>query len=302
MRCFTVRFVSRFEHWGHTVYRVEVSLPTGKRWLINKRYSEVRELHETLRIWFGDRLPPMPGRKIFGRHDPAFLSERQLGLQHYLSGALKLVAKEPALQAFVGHFLGFEDEQVVRTDALCRGRERERHQDYAQPPATASWGPTAAQHSERSESWAPSTAGAAGHQAENPRMARSATPNRANSFHTIIEESPTPGQRRRRWSRQQRVATPDVHRREPAVERIREEVHRDLPEEGYQEFSMCQSVRDRVSRHASLPGFSFWEWPLSRSEKKLRVELIESSICAIEQHELLRENEMLRTRRKTAVA
>mmetsp|Transcript_73646 Transcript_73646/g.134642 ORF Transcript_73646/g.134642 Transcript_73646/m.134642 type:complete len:398 (-) Transcript_73646:59-1252(-) len=65
---------------------------------------------------------------------------------------------------------------------------------------------------------------------------------------------------------------------------------------------VCQPVCDKAaSSRGSLPESNFWEWPLSRTEKKVRVELIESNLWAMEQTELLKENEMLRRRRRSSV-
>lgn len=317
MTSFAVRFLSHFEHWGHTVYRIEVSLPTGKCWIVNKRYSEVRELHDVLRLWFGNRLPPMPGRKVFGNHDPAFLSERQLALQQYLSGALKLVNQEPALQMFIARFLEFEDEhlsadQVRALATPLRGRDRGCQESAHTPAAPA----------ERTQSWAPSTCHqidlkAVRHEADHHlvlRISRSITPDRSQSF-CAIQEMPTEGQRRRRWSRRHRASEKDAAATSfteslaaggtpIVIEADAEETHEHCSTSSRQKAtrqfgSLAASGRQEMP---SLPESSFWEWPLSRTEKKLRVELIDSNMWALENTELQKENQMLRRRRKTSAA
>lgn len=88
----------------HTTYRLEVTAPDGSFWFLNKRYSEVRCLHEQLRPWFGNRLPPMPGKRLFGNQDREFLARRAADLQSYLDGAMQLdsQAEHWALRLFLG--------------------------------------------------------------------------------------------------------------------------------------------------------------------------------------------------------
>lgn len=85
------------------MYKIKVSGPDGESWMIEKRYRELRELHEHLRLKHPDQLPQFPGKRLFGNTDPAFVAARQAGLQLYLEGVLRLdpEAQTPALSRFL---------------------------------------------------------------------------------------------------------------------------------------------------------------------------------------------------------
>merc|ERR1711924_55734 len=54
------------------------------------------------------------------------------------------------------------------------------------------------------------------------------------------------------------------------------------------------SARDTVRGAMSLPESVSWEWPLSRCEKKARVEALERNLWLMDHSELIKENENLR--------
>lgn len=87
---YKVQFVGNTSIDGNTTYTIKVSNPDGDTWKIEKRYSEIRELHEALRLRHGNILPAVPGKKLFGNQDPAFIAARQVGLQQYLEGVLQI--------------------------------------------------------------------------------------------------------------------------------------------------------------------------------------------------------------------
>mmetsp|Transcript_63530 Transcript_63530/g.113035 ORF Transcript_63530/g.113035 Transcript_63530/m.113035 type:complete len:249 (-) Transcript_63530:62-808(-) len=101
---FCVRFVGNTSPDGHTTYIIKVTNPEGVSWNIQKRYREIRELHDELRLRHGDNLPSFPGKRLWGNQDPAFIAARQEALQQYLMGVLQLErdVRTPALQAFLG--------------------------------------------------------------------------------------------------------------------------------------------------------------------------------------------------------
>mmetsp|Transcript_25560 Transcript_25560/g.51617 ORF Transcript_25560/g.51617 Transcript_25560/m.51617 type:complete len:247 (-) Transcript_25560:78-818(-) len=101
---YTVRFVGNTSVEGHTTYIVKVTNADGDTWNLQKRYREIRELHDELRLRHGDSLPAFPGKRFFGNQDPAFIASRQAGLQTYLEGVLQIEreVRTPALQAFLG--------------------------------------------------------------------------------------------------------------------------------------------------------------------------------------------------------
>lgn len=67
------------------------------------RYSEIRDLHERLWCAFGDALPSIPPKRLFGNQDPIFIQRRMGELQRVLDGALRLdpQARHPALRSFL---------------------------------------------------------------------------------------------------------------------------------------------------------------------------------------------------------
>mmetsp|Transcript_133884 Transcript_133884/g.303676 ORF Transcript_133884/g.303676 Transcript_133884/m.303676 type:complete len:239 (-) Transcript_133884:42-758(-) len=89
---------------GHTEYHIKVSPPMGgESWIIKRRYREIRELHELLRLKYPDRMPNCPGRRLFGNQDAAFVAKRAKDLQEYLHGVLQLEpeVKTKVLQKFL---------------------------------------------------------------------------------------------------------------------------------------------------------------------------------------------------------
>uniref|UniRef100_A0A7S1FA64 PX domain-containing protein n=1 Tax=Noctiluca scintillans TaxID=2966 RepID=A0A7S1FA64_NOCSC len=101
---YTLQLAGNTSADGHTIYTIKVTSPDGDTWTIQKRYSEIRELHDQLRLRHGANLEAFPGKRLFGNQDPAFVKERQTGLQRYLDGVLRLEKdiRTPALFEFLG--------------------------------------------------------------------------------------------------------------------------------------------------------------------------------------------------------
>lgn len=79
---YTVDFFGNAEIDGHTDYYIRVNdLKTNQSWELTKRYREIRELHEHLKLRYPDKIPTFPGKRIFNSLDPEFVRERQRGLQ-----------------------------------------------------------------------------------------------------------------------------------------------------------------------------------------------------------------------------
>mmetsp|Transcript_62229 Transcript_62229/g.131529 ORF Transcript_62229/g.131529 Transcript_62229/m.131529 type:complete len:241 (-) Transcript_62229:112-834(-) len=83
-----VQFIGNACTAGHTIYTIKV-IRGDHTWNLHKRYREIRELHEELRLRLGDALPPFPAKRLFGHLDPNFIQTRQAGLQTYLDGVLQ---------------------------------------------------------------------------------------------------------------------------------------------------------------------------------------------------------------------
>jgi len=102
-RLYVVRFIGSVIVDGFTRYTIEVYCPDGSCWDIQRRYSEIRALHEDLGPLYGDALPEMPARRFWGNQDPTFIMERQSGLEDYLNGVLQLecMALSPQSRQFL---------------------------------------------------------------------------------------------------------------------------------------------------------------------------------------------------------
>eukprot|EP00440_Ansanella_granifera_P043265 gb/GFBE01046901.1/.p1 GENE.gb/GFBE01046901.1/~~gb/GFBE01046901.1/.p1 ORF type:complete len:250 (+),score=46.37 gb/GFBE01046901.1/:1-750(+) len=102
---FSVKFIGNTaQEGGHTSYEIKVTNPDGQCWNVSKRYSEMRQLHDELRLRHGDSLPAFPGKRFWGNNDPAFIAARQVNLEQYLQGVLLMEreGRTPALSAFLG--------------------------------------------------------------------------------------------------------------------------------------------------------------------------------------------------------
>mmetsp|Transcript_120590 Transcript_120590/g.348494 ORF Transcript_120590/g.348494 Transcript_120590/m.348494 type:complete len:242 (+) Transcript_120590:88-813(+) len=99
---YSAKFLSNTNHDGHTAYTIRVVNPEGAVWTIVRRYREINELHETLRLHH-ETLPRMPSKRLWGNQDPAFIRRRQHELQEYFEGVLRVDPDmaTPALKSFL---------------------------------------------------------------------------------------------------------------------------------------------------------------------------------------------------------
>lgn len=270
----SVKFIANFEVAdGHTVYQIEVSAPNGPCWMIHKRYSEIRQLHDTLRLWLGDGLPQFPPRRLFGNHDPAFLQERQNGLQRYINYTLNLIRMErPNLLGFVCQFLGYVDQ----TSAVQRGRT------------------TSTAH--RIESCVARSGGVEA--ARRPSAASGSSLRvESESSHSM---PPAPSQvqtapRARRWSRRhQRVADDTGSEAEGGAGLQDTPVASFVGGEG-EKMETPNKLR-AAYEDATPPGppGTSWDWPMSRHEKRERLRLIDHHVTYMDKKALIGEIEHLR--------
>lgn len=133
----TVKFLGNTSLEGHTTYTIQVTNADGDSWQIQKRYREIRELHEELRLRHGDALPPIPGKRLWGNQDPAFIAARQTGLQQYLEGVLQLErdVRTPALQQFLGGPRQPSERNQARQYQQILDNMQSRLLNLALPPA-----------------------------------------------------------------------------------------------------------------------------------------------------------------------
>uniref|UniRef100_A0A0K6S9I1 PX domain-containing protein n=1 Tax=Chromera velia CCMP2878 TaxID=1169474 RepID=A0A0K6S9I1_9ALVE len=87
---FQVQFVGHTLKDGHVEYQIEVTDPDGDSWLIQRRYREIRELHDIMKLKHPQSLQSFPAKRLFGNTDPIFIQQRQTQLQHYLSMVISL--------------------------------------------------------------------------------------------------------------------------------------------------------------------------------------------------------------------
>lgn len=117
---FVVKFVSNLHVEGHTVYIIKVTPPSGEPWEIRKRYREIRDLHDQLRVRYGDATPAMPARRVFGALDPTFIAQRQRQLQQYMDDVMRL---ENAREMLSTAMLTFLNAPTIRGQCSLPARQ-----------------------------------------------------------------------------------------------------------------------------------------------------------------------------------
>ena len=90
MTSFSVQFVGHVIQDEFTEYHMKVTSSDNTSWLVRRRYREFRELHDHLKLKYPDRIPSMPGKKVWGNQDPEFVRQRQDQLQYYMNQVLAL--------------------------------------------------------------------------------------------------------------------------------------------------------------------------------------------------------------------
>eukprot|EP00928_Gymnodinium_smaydae_P097750 TRINITY_DN8926_c0_g1_i1.p1 TRINITY_DN8926_c0_g1~~TRINITY_DN8926_c0_g1_i1.p1 ORF type:complete len:424 (-),score=61.78 TRINITY_DN8926_c0_g1_i1:60-1331(-) len=89
---YCVRFLAHAYWKRHTTYTVVVTSPSLERWTLWLRYSEIRDVHDALKVTFEDvQMPTIPGKRILRNFSPAFVAKRQAGLELYLNSVLRSV-------------------------------------------------------------------------------------------------------------------------------------------------------------------------------------------------------------------
>eukprot|EP01068_Selenidium_serpulae_P009755 Selendium_serpulae@DN5315_c0_g1_i1.p1 len=100
---YTVVFTGNKEKGGYTVYVADVC--DGERvWSIAKRYRELRELHDQMKLRYPHKLTWFPGKRFFfGNKSQKFIEERQHELQKYMDTLMAVdpECKERRLRAFL---------------------------------------------------------------------------------------------------------------------------------------------------------------------------------------------------------
>lgn len=87
---YSVQFVGYVIQDEFTEYHMKVTGSDNVSWLVRRRYKEFRELHDHLKLKYPDRMPAIPGKKLWGNQDPEFVRQRQDQLQVYMNGVLAL--------------------------------------------------------------------------------------------------------------------------------------------------------------------------------------------------------------------
>ena len=87
---YSVQFVGHVIQDEFTEYHMKVTSSDNTSWLVRRRYREFRERHDHLKLKYPDRIPSMPGKKLWGNQDPEFVRQRQDQLQMYMDGVLGL--------------------------------------------------------------------------------------------------------------------------------------------------------------------------------------------------------------------
>jgi len=83
---------------AHTVYQVEVAMPSGRYSRVERRYSAFLSLHKECRKYYGaQNFPPKRIRNTTAR----VLESRRAGLEHYIQGLAKIRPTPPQLANFL---------------------------------------------------------------------------------------------------------------------------------------------------------------------------------------------------------
>lgn len=90
MTTYSVQFVGYVIQDEFTEYHMKVTSSDNASWLVRRRYREYRELHDHLKLKYPDRVPAVPGKKLWGNQDPEFVRQRQDQLQVYMDAILSL--------------------------------------------------------------------------------------------------------------------------------------------------------------------------------------------------------------------
>ncbi|XP_055716904.1 kinesin-like protein Klp98A isoform X2 [Phlebotomus papatasi] len=87
----------------HYEYEVKVCLPDG-RWTLLRRYSRFRELHNSMKNLYGEKVKdiPFPRREIFGSKSESVAKSRRRYLEAYLRRLLVVCAKIPQCPIYEG--------------------------------------------------------------------------------------------------------------------------------------------------------------------------------------------------------
>lgn len=82
---YSVQFVGYVIQDEFTEYHMKVTSSDNTSWLVRRRYKEYRELHDHLKLKYPERMPSIPGKKLWGNQDPDFVRQRQDQLQVYMN-------------------------------------------------------------------------------------------------------------------------------------------------------------------------------------------------------------------------
>lgn len=89
----------------YAAFVIHVASSTSGAKVVHRRYSEFAKLHRHLRkIIPPEKMPALPGTRIWNKFDPTYLKEKAIGLHGYLTSVSKLCANtraQPVLMEFL---------------------------------------------------------------------------------------------------------------------------------------------------------------------------------------------------------
>ena len=73
------------------------------QWVMQHRYSIMRQIHNQLKDQNPDKIPEFPPKKWFGNMDEKFINQREKSLENYFSNCLKALSidKSKTLKDFL---------------------------------------------------------------------------------------------------------------------------------------------------------------------------------------------------------
>ncbi|CAE7031499.1 KIF16B [Symbiodinium natans] len=133
---YKVKFIGNTADGGHTTYIIQVSHVDGSSWNLQRRYRALRELHDELKLRYGENLPHFPAKRFFGNNDPAFIASRQVALEQYITGVLAIEpeVKTPVLRKFLGGPMPSPEQSPSRHEREIMEGLEAKLLNFALPP------------------------------------------------------------------------------------------------------------------------------------------------------------------------
>lgn len=134
---YRISFVGNVMKDVHVEYEMKIVDNKDNAWTLRKRYRELRDFHEQLKLIYSNILTSFPPKRLFGNTDAKFIESRQRELEKYMQNVMNI--QNVTSHDFVKNFLQIpnQPEEVYHvcetaTDRLVR-YVKSRLLDLSQP-------------------------------------------------------------------------------------------------------------------------------------------------------------------------